>query len=103
MISWKRIGVDIGGTFTDVATVEHDGRLRIGKRLTTHGNEEAGVFADVLEIGKASRPDIFNLKYRRDPVLVLAEQRFELDERVYASGEVARRPTVEELKVLAAK
>ncbi len=147
MISWKRIGVDIGGTFTDVATVEHDGRLRIGKRLTTHGNEEAGViaavadtggdlsgaetilahgttlvinallerkgarvglvttrgFADVLEIGKASRPDIFNLKYRRDPVLVPAEQRFELDERVYASGEVARRPTVEELKVLAAK
>jgi N-methylhydantoinase A len=43
----RRIGVDIGGTFTDVAAVDAEGRLHIGKRLTTHGQEADGVIAAV--------------------------------------------------------
>jgi N-methylhydantoinase A len=141
----KRIGADIGGTFTDVAAVDADGRLHIGKRLTTHGAEGEGViaavadtavdisgaetvlahgttlvinallerkgarvglvatkgFADVIEGGRSSRPDIFDLAYRRDPVIVPPELRFEVDERVHPSGEVSRRPSVPELDALA--
>ena len=34
-----RVGVDIGGTFTDFVLVdEKEGRIHLGKRLTTHGN-----------------------------------------------------------------
>ena len=39
-----RIGVDVGGTFTDLALVEHgNGRLAIAKVLTDHGDVSRGV------------------------------------------------------------
>ena len=47
----SRIGVDIGGTFTDVAAVDASGRLHIGKRLTTHGSEHEGVIQAVRDTG----------------------------------------------------
>ena len=44
-----RIGVDIGGTFTDVAAVGEDGSVHLGKRLTTVGAENEGpVFRGLL-------------------------------------------------------
>ncbi len=46
-----RVGVDIGGTFTDVAAIDSDGRLSIGKRLTSHGSEHEGVLQAVLGSG----------------------------------------------------
>ncbi|TPG32480.1 hydantoinase/oxoprolinase family protein [Mycolicibacterium hodleri] len=49
--STTRIGADIGGTFTDVAAVGADGRLYIGKRLTTHGAEHEGVIQAVTDCG----------------------------------------------------
>ncbi|MFD4819445.1 hydantoinase/oxoprolinase family protein [Peribacillus butanolivorans] len=45
----SRIGVDIGGTFTDVTAVDEHGRLRIGKRLTTHGSEQEGVIQAITD------------------------------------------------------
>ncbi len=48
---FSRIGVDIGGTFTDVAAVDSQGRLHIGKRLTTHGAENEGAIQAVLDTG----------------------------------------------------
>jgi N-methylhydantoinase A len=47
----SRIGVDIGGTFTDVAAVDTSGNLVVGKRLTTHGSEGDGVIAAVRDTG----------------------------------------------------
>lgn len=41
--SGGRMGIDIGGTFTDVAVVDDSGRLRVGKVLTTPGEEDRGV------------------------------------------------------------
>jgi N-methylhydantoinase A len=38
-----RIGVDIGGTFTDLAAIGTDGRFHLAKVLTTHGAEDTGV------------------------------------------------------------
>ena len=43
----SRVGVDIGGTFTDTAACGPDGILRIGKSLTTPGHEGAGVLASI--------------------------------------------------------
>jgi N-methylhydantoinase A len=44
-----RIGADIGGTFTDVAAVDAEGRLHIGKRLTTHGEEHRAVITAIQD------------------------------------------------------
>jgi len=41
------VGVDIGGTFTDLCILGHDGIVAVGKTLTTHDEPAAGV-EDVL-------------------------------------------------------
>jgi N-methylhydantoinase A len=126
-----RLGVDIGGTFTDFVWLDAAGRIRLHKRLTTpddparsvvegaaelavpadpaaqvvHGStiatnallERSGArtalittagFADVLEIGRQNRPNLYALVPHRPPPLVPREWRFELPERVSAQGEV---------------
>src|SRR4051794_28942020 len=47
--STSRIGCDIGGTFTDVAAIDENGRLFVGKRLTTHGSEADAVIAAIQD------------------------------------------------------
>ncbi|RYE41342.1 MAG: hydantoinase/oxoprolinase family protein [Hyphomicrobiales bacterium] len=44
-----RIGVDIGGTFTDFAAVDQDGELHLSKHLTTHGDEQQAVVTALTE------------------------------------------------------
>jgi N-methylhydantoinase A len=128
-----RLGVDIGGTFTDFVWVDAAGRVRLHKRLSTPadpagavvaGAAELGVpadpaaqvvhgstiatnallerrgartalittqgFADVLEIGRQNRPELYALVPHRPPPLVPREWRFELPERISAQGEVLR-------------
>ncbi|SCW38151.1 N-methylhydantoinase A [Sphingobium faniae] len=140
-----RIGADIGGTFTDVAAVDSEGRLYIGKRLTTHGAEHEGViqavrdtgvdlsapdtilahgttlvinallerkgakvalvttegFADLLDIGRGNRSEIFTLRFRREGPLVPREMRFEIAERTYGDDTVTCVPTDGELDRIA--
>lgn len=140
-----RIGVDIGGTFTDLASVDAAGRFHMAKVLTTHGEEDAGVlsaldatdvdpsaprtvlahgttlvinallerngarvalittkgFGDIVELGRGNRPEMFNLKYRRDSPLIPAEFRYEIAERVASDGRVLVSPTPGELDDLA--
>jgi N-methylhydantoinase A len=50
--------------------------------ITTQG------FADVLEIGRQNRPDLYALVPHRPPSLIPREWRFELRERVTAQGEI---------------
>jgi N-methylhydantoinase A len=126
-----RLGVDIGGTFTDFVWLDDVGRLHLHKRLSTpddparsvvEGAAELGVpalpavqvvhgstiatnallqrrgartalittlgFADVLEIGRQNRPDLYALVPHRPAPLVPREWRFELPERVSAQGQV---------------
>jgi N-methylhydantoinase A len=42
-----RIGVDIGGTFTDCVIVDEEGRRSVSKSLTTHGSLADGVLSAV--------------------------------------------------------
>ena len=45
-------------------------------------------FRDVLEIGRANRPDIYNLAYRKSAPFVPRHLRFEVEERMSYRGEV---------------
>ena len=43
---------------------------------------------DVLQIGRSTRPDIYNMKFRKQEPFVPRELRFEVDERMNYKGEV---------------
>ena len=48
-----KLGVDIGGTFTDVFLTEAiSGRYWIGKKLTTHKDPSSGVISLIKELLK---------------------------------------------------
>lgn len=50
--------------------------------VTTRG------FADILQIGRQNRPELYDLQSKPPPPLVDSADRFEVDERVTSSGEV---------------
>ena len=50
--------------------------------LTTRG------FRDILAIGRANRPDIYNLRFKKQPEFVPREHRFEIGERLNYLGQV---------------
>ncbi|WP_375139628.1 hydantoinase/oxoprolinase family protein [Natranaeroarchaeum sulfidigenes] len=127
----KRVGVDVGGTFTDVVLVtadslvtakvsstepQHEGVLSgirkacnragiapdeiesfvhattvsVNALLERDGAETALVttagFRDVLEIGRQTRPHLYDLSAEKTPPLVPRHRRFELDERSTVDG-----------------
>jgi N-methylhydantoinase A len=69
-----------GSTVTINAVLERKG-ARTGL-ITTRG------FRDVYEIGRGNRPEGYNLFFKRPVPLVPRDLRFEVDERLYATGEV---------------
>ena len=128
-----RIGIDIGGTFTDfvifhpqtgqvetfkLLSTPHDpaevvlsGLKRLGiagetiRHDLVHGStvatnallERKGArtalvtsrgFADVLQIGRQNRTELYNLAYQPLPPLIPAHLRLEVDERVDHTGQV---------------
>jgi N-methylhydantoinase A len=127
-----RAAIDIGGTFTDLACYDADGRtVRFEKALSTPGRLAGGVmecfrkgdvdpaqleqfihgstvainaviqktgartalvttagFTDVYEIGRANRPDTYNLFFTKPAPLVPSMLRFGVTERVNAAGGV---------------
>lgn len=52
--------------------------------VTTRG------FRDVLEITRANRPDMYNLRFQKQPAFVPRHLRFEVDERVGYRGDVMK-------------
>lgn len=133
-----RIGVDTGGTFTDVALIaEGTGDILVTKVPSTPHNSAIGVmegvkqilsendisadevsffthgstvatntllerkgaktalittkgFRDILEIGRQTRPDLYNFRARRPKPLIPRDLRWEIDERTNAQGEVVK-------------
>ena len=131
-----RIGIDVGGTFTDFTMVDerngavkfykvpstpHDPSEAIGNGISDllvqndvapqevthvgHGTtvatnliiERKGArggmittagFRDILEIGRQTRPHLFNYSVTKPPVLIAREFRLEVAERIGATGEV---------------
>ena len=121
------VGIDVGGTFTDIAILR-DGRLSVHKLPSTPADPSQGVrrgiaevnvagaefvhgstvatnallegkggrtalvttlgFEDVLEIGRQSRSDLYDLNLERPPALAPWELRFGVPERVDYRGEI---------------
>jgi N-methylhydantoinase A len=57
----KRIGIDVGGTFTDVVLLEEDGRVHTTKVPTTPANRVLGAihgFRRILEIAQCAPGDV---------------------------------------------
>ena len=123
------VGIDVGGTFTDIAVLQ-DGRLSVHKLPSTPQNPSLGIvqgvdevgiekanadfvhgstvatnallegkgsrtalvttmgFEDVLEIGRQSRAELYNLEQDRAPALAPWELRFGLTERVDYTGSI---------------
>lgn len=142
-----RLGVDIGGTFTDIVLVDDGGvfskkvlstprdyseaiehgvaallaELRVEPQAITefvHATtvatnaiiERKGVktalvttrgFRDVLELGRFRSPRLYDLSFRKPEPLIPRDLRFELTERVTASGEVLEAVNEGELAELA--
>lgn len=139
-----RVGVDIGGTFTDSISISSEGIVSTSKALTTPGQLSQGVidavsgldlsipeierfvhgttaglnaflerrgartalittrgFRDVYEIGRANRPDMYNLKYKAPKPLVARKDIFELDERMAFDGQAVKELTLDELDRIA--
>jgi N-methylhydantoinase A len=69
-----------GSTVTINAVLEHKG-AKTGL-ITTKG------FRDVYEIGRGNRPEGYNLFFKRPVPLVPRDLRLEVDERLYATGEM---------------
>ncbi|MGQ9704294.1 MAG: hydantoinase/oxoprolinase family protein [Actinomycetota bacterium] len=135
------VGVDIGGTFTDLVALE-EGALRIYKLPSTparpeeaffrglraggmegasrivHGStvainallERKGCrtafvatrgFADLLAIGRQTRPRLYDLGVEKAPSLIPPELCFEVTERVGSRGEIVKPLAVEEAEGIA--
>lgn len=140
-----RIGVDVGGTFTDFTLLnEADGGIRFHKVSSTpsdpsrailngvsemlelfqikpaegafigHGTtvatnlviERKGArtalittrgFRDVLEIGRQTRPNLYDYQVQKPTPLVPRKLRFEVTERIVADGSVKKAICLEEL------
>jgi N-methylhydantoinase A len=65
--------------------------------ITTRG------FRDVLEIGRANRPDLYNLSYRKPVPMVPRRLRFEVTERMSYRGEVLEPLAEEEIESVAGR
>ncbi|SMQ81468.1 N-methylhydantoinase A [Bacillus sp. OV166] len=127
-----RLGIDIGGTFTDLVLYDkQEAKYQTEKILTTPKNLSDGVlegmknlvedfseidyfvhgttaglnaflerkgsnvalivtegFRDIYEIGRANRPDMYSITYRKPEPLVKRRNVFEVKERVLADGTV---------------
>ncbi|HEY2136915.1 MAG TPA: hydantoinase/oxoprolinase family protein, partial [Xanthobacteraceae bacterium] len=90
----------------DASFVKHGTTLVINALLQRAGARTALVttrgFRDVLEVGRGNRTQPFNLRFHREPPLIGRELRFEIEERMEASGRVRTPLATADLAALAA-
>ncbi len=81
-----------GSRFADANLFLHGTTVAINTLLERTGARTALVttrgFRDIYEIGRINRPEAYNLFFRKHRPLIDRAQRFEIDERLLASGEV---------------
>jgi N-methylhydantoinase A len=86
-------GVDkAGASFADARLFLHGSTVAINTMLERTGAKTALLitegFRDIYEIGRVNRPDSYNLFFKKHEPLVERALRFEVEERLYAEGEV---------------
>ena len=88
-------GVEKAGTgFADAGLFLHGSTVAINTILERTGARCALLitegFRDIYEIGRVNRPDSYNLFFTKHRPLVPREHRYEVHERVLATGEVLK-------------
>ena len=94
-----------GAAFAQANLFLHGTTVAINTLLERSGARTALVttigFRDIYEIGRINRPQAYNLFFRKHRPLVERALRFEVDERMFGSGEVRTALTVAELERVA--
>ncbi len=94
-----------GTTFSEAGLFLHGSTVAINTMLERTGARTALVttrgFRDVYEIGRINRPDAYNLFFQKHVPLVPREHCYEVTERLYADGRVAKPLDEAELHALA--
>src|SRR5215831_5054147 len=100
-----RVGVDIGGTFTDIVLLGSDGSVHVKKiassvenyaqAIVEHKGARVGLittrgFRDVLEIRTLRMPKLYDLAWTKPAPLVERYLRKVVDERIDHRGRVER-------------
>ena len=90
---------------SDAPYVKHGTTLVINALLQRSGSKTALLttkgFRDILEIGRGNRTQPFNLRFQREAPLIPREHRFEVEERMEASGKVRTPLSVRDLAGIA--
>jgi len=98
---------DAGSHFSEAGLFLHGTTVAINAILERKGARAALIttrgFRDIYEIGRINRPEAYNLFFRKHRPLIDRARRFELGERMLASGEVLYPIDEAELESLAAK
>jgi N-methylhydantoinase A len=55
------VGIDIGGTFTDLVLSDHEGNVHRAKALTTHGRYTEGIINALTKVSKKLNTEVENL------------------------------------------
>ena len=92
------LGVD-GASFVHGSTVATN--VLLERRGSRTALVTTGGFEDVLEIGRQSRAELYNLDLEKTPVLVPTDLRFGLAERVEFTGSALQSPSPDEVRKLA--
>lgn len=93
LIDGIAIGVAKAGTsFPEAEIFLHGSTVAINTMLERTGAKTALLitegFRDIYEIGRVNRPDAYNLFFQKHQPLVERALRFEVNERLYAEGEI---------------
>ena len=99
-------GVDKAGSSFDKANLFlHGTTVAINTLLERTGARTALVttqgFRDIYEIGRINRPEAYNLFFQKHRPLVERAHRFEVNERIYGSGDVLRPLNDDDLEKIA--
>lgn len=91
----------------DVAHIVHGSTVATNALLERRGARTALIatagFGDVIEIGRQNRAGLYALRPEKPPPLVPRDQRYEVEERVSAYGEVLAAPDPSDVQQLAAR
>ena len=94
-----------GAAFADAGLFLHGSTVAINTILERTGAKTALLitegFRDIYEIGRVNRPDSYNLFFTKHRPLVPREHRYEVHERVLATGEVLKPLQEDEIAALA--
>ena len=94
-----------GTSFADAGLFLHGSTVAINTLLERTGAKTALLitegFRDIYEIGRVNRPDSYNLFFKKHRPLVPRQHRYEVKERLYASGEVLKPLDQLEIETLA--